>query len=1258
MMIKQTVKKTIFTVAAVFLLVTLSLIAAACSKKPPAAEPERPVFSFQGIKDIYVAESVEIYNFLSGVSVVDKDGNAFVPACDSAAVKFGTSGVYTIVYSYLDIRAEAKVYILSQPIIVIDDSHGFSFDYTEAEERIKTMAVAKDSFGNSLDCSAAGDIYNDDGSLRMGEIEITYVAYDAVGTLVTANVTVTVTENAEAPILNEGKITVDVIDTQASLTAELNGAYVDFISVNGIVANSLVVTGNIIEFDTGVLNQLNVGEHLLRLVTKFGYAEAIIDIVDNELPVIDSEGLDNWIYKVGVSGVLPSAVKKFPRQAFEIKYTLEDPSGQAANIGSGHSFVPGGEGIYRLNISYVKDGGQPVTDSTHELSVLSESDYAKIGFAGWSKQFAASVSPVGAVNAAFTSKALGGKSGAWEIKSTANPAGKEPRNNYAMLLQGMTSTYAVMEVYVPVGNSFSFQTDDYVTAASYFDADGKYLPRAPHDQWFYAAAPIFPGSTSADCLYMTNPGAEGNTYYLRSVRYTETEPPKGPHNSYNNRVKVDFIDNEPIGGITGDIYQATSNNAGNKPVYGDATYEIYSDKKSNEYMKLDLFIPEGMPKDVFDFWSSSGDLRPAQGIYYIDGEIIDYIPIAQWFTVYLPLYEKGATFKLGMNETAAVGDSYYFKNIEQTASMLTNDGFFHAYQKTVTVSYFSDYIQQSDVYRVTRKVIDNAPVYERPVFQISFEAQRCVRLKLYFPVGMDSEVFDIATALGGLAPAYAQYFVDGFAITYDSLPTGKWIDVYVPLYGAGDTFFLGVGASTAVDSHYYVKYLGDIAVSEMPEYIPFFRPAGTSVENIGLFEGQENAVKITVLEDKTGLASYQIKVFNHQKALDYVASFMLYVPTGGAFSCGNGTGSAESAVKYFKLDGQPLGGYIYGQWIRGYMQVYSAGGEFFLSANLAEGQSYYVKNLIFTVDGTIPQHNIITPRTTETVSAGFVREGHDGLAEHVFSVTTKAAGVSALPYSTESTIAVNASKMYAAVNVWIGAGATLSMHSENSTGWTTSNSKFYNMAGVSIQDEVIANGLPTEQWITIYHITYGTKGYWLSNTGAEGSVIYLQNFRFEADYAFEPLVSSLESLEEFNGLATQNNGVSTLNTNPNYITDGEGSIKITVGEPLDLRFDFGQWSELFGRKIAFDIYIEVLPGETSEWAHLYNGWGAKWLTADGEQNLVYGEWLTIEITLSDNTQRADLRDGKSHGAGSGFDTGSIPSGAILYIDNIRICPYV
>ncbi len=334
---------------------------------------------------IYGAEDVHIplsATDISSEAYAIVNGERTEVNMDTTQVKFGTQGVYRVIYSAENVSETINVYVYSLPALTVP-AEKVNCKYSEVWGKVYEDVTAEDCFGNALNVfiSDDGGLFNSDGSLNTGEFVVEYCATDRAGQSVSEERTLTVEEEKNPALAAEYSF--DVADESLTLSLSREDAD-DFL---GISINGTALDGNEIVFDglnvivSGrTVNELTggVGEANIRVMTKKGQTAAVLTVIDLkpvQLEIGELQEFTQSLKPCFESILLPKAAFINPYQQAEVKYFIDDGQNRIAaeetfvfQLAGDYEYVVSVRGneysfpvtaFYDLGLSYGKvyDGG-------------------------------------------------------------------------------------------------------------------------------------------------------------------------------------------------------------------------------------------------------------------------------------------------------------------------------------------------------------------------------------------------------------------------------------------------------------------------------------------------------------------------------------------------------------------------------------------------------------------------------------------------------------------------------------------------------------------------------------------------------------------------------------------------------------------------------------------------------------------------------------------------------------------------------------
>lgn len=319
-----------------------------------------PDQNFDGIRDFQIkAEEIE-YDFTEGVTCITEFGNTVPFELDHSMVKFGVPGRYQITYRAGNITATATVFIYGVPILEAPDS--LSLTYREANGSIdwEQYAMAKDSFGVSLQISISGGLtFTETGSLKPGKHEIIISTEDSVGNLATTTLSVVVaqpTDSIDFPQnssvdFSEARFTLD-IGSRRLLNVYTNDGIVDI--------QCYEIQGEQVTLLPALFSRLGTGEKTLFFNFDSCSAEFSLEVTDNQDTAVALKGdFGDRIVLPGAEVFLPQAerIGDYNIQNFEVKMFLTEEDGVETAVSDPSVILPSeDETNYGIRIEIWRNG--------------------------------------------------------------------------------------------------------------------------------------------------------------------------------------------------------------------------------------------------------------------------------------------------------------------------------------------------------------------------------------------------------------------------------------------------------------------------------------------------------------------------------------------------------------------------------------------------------------------------------------------------------------------------------------------------------------------------------------------------------------------------------------------------------------------------------------------------------------------------------------------------------------------------------------
>ena len=405
----------------IFLLMVIFVLSLVACEAPKDKTGSKVTYDIVGTKDFYVQINDTQVDFLEGVTAEGSDDSINAPQVDSSNIDFTKAGKYELVYSYKEAPVvTCYVYVYDEPEFVIaEGSEVLTLEYDEVSNSLLNGITAKDSFDNALEVVIVDykGLFNGDGSANYGSFDIVYSAEDRVGNVAIQERKVVVTENTEAApqILNSENLLFDVVDENITLEIDIKLSSQVLISIDANIVEYEIVENNYVIDTTVLFSDLSLSDHVIRVVTEKGYDEAAFTLVDNQEPIYNAEGLNNWYFEVNKAGVLPVVEKANANQRYELFYSLKDANNNLISI-ENNEFVPETVGEYTYTIDFKREDSIVKTES-FTYTVYDSETYEKIVDLANSKQFlGATIVPMGGkVKVDFFADSIGGRENVYKI---------------------------------------------------------------------------------------------------------------------------------------------------------------------------------------------------------------------------------------------------------------------------------------------------------------------------------------------------------------------------------------------------------------------------------------------------------------------------------------------------------------------------------------------------------------------------------------------------------------------------------------------------------------------------------------------------------------------------------------------------------------------------------------------------------------------------------------------------------------------------
>lgn len=341
---------------------------------------------FVGVKNVNLSIAEETYDFKAGV-VGYVNGVESTFTCDTSAVEFGKTGVYTITYEIGNLTQTATVKIYGEPNV---SASNVEMTYQEAMSGSTKDIVAVDSFGTELMVEYLGANTVEGYQFKYnGVYTANYSASDIVGNTVEFSRKITV----RGEKLEFGSHSVDLAGENSGLDIAEREALAVIYEDNKVY-NGITQTGSLVYSFESLASELGIGEHDITLVTNEGYGDLFLTVTDNaplayEFDYGDKNyGINNYIFAQGESVYFPKLTcKKGTNQSFETAYLLTK---NGSNI-SFEDFDSSQKGEY-VYTAIVTRGGETI-EIENTFYIVSETEKLNYAFSTNSNQFVANYMP-------------------------------------------------------------------------------------------------------------------------------------------------------------------------------------------------------------------------------------------------------------------------------------------------------------------------------------------------------------------------------------------------------------------------------------------------------------------------------------------------------------------------------------------------------------------------------------------------------------------------------------------------------------------------------------------------------------------------------------------------------------------------------------------------------------------------------------------------------------------------------------------------
>ena len=1102
------------------IILAIACVMLACGKKTddgPITEPtDPPAVEFIGAADIHLAISVTSYNFLGSVTVKLESGETAVPAVDSSKVVFGAKGIYDLTYSYEEETKTVKVYVYSAPEIVFDPPT-LELEYEGAEDGLYNGVTARDCFGNALEAGLLGfgTFFNSDGTVNIGSHTVGFATTDRVGQFASASRTVTVVmDPVKGPSSAVSSVNADVGEFTFAAALDTKSEAIALLSVGSVLITDYTYAGGTLTVDVDALNDVELGAHTLRVVTRHGAVEWELTLKDELNPVVDSFGQNNRIYQVNTLSALPSVNQLRPRQEITVGYTITPPSGSPPAANSG-MFTPTVIGAYTVSAA-VKKGGVTKSTVVFSAKVLSSADFADIAFWGASAQHEGKVAESSKVSAEYTEADLGGgNEGFYKITKLTSEM-LYPYNDWALALN-LKRGYLELEIFIPNGNgeAFSFCTFCGLNQqnSNVYNAGGKLLDAYPEGKWVKVYAPLYGNNYGADeieSFWISAGGAAGGYYYLRSAVRVASIPASDWKNSTG--VSAGYYDGLDLDGYNGGVYKVTAKVSGNKPLEGNNVLKLSGSASEMSFAKISVFIPSGTTAEALNFITDKHGISLASSTVVVDGHNFPVrgggfgsLPVNVWFDIYAPLYAVGVvdSLLLGMGDVDA-GVYYYVKENVQTVSALPALSEFH---DSASGKIYADYTSgpiggySGDMYKITGKEAGITEAYLYYVYSraiTSADHDKFIKFSVYIPAG-NNGALQVATEAGH-SMAHVKIFIGVNRLdNLDGIPADTWVDVYMPIWSySGSAFWLSVGN---VDSgkFYYVKE--DITVvNAIPSGGEFsaFESKGkvssgyVALNGVGGYTG--GAVKVTARGTGIDINNDRALTINYSGVVTWKIS--VFIPAGTSASAVFAHATAgENSYHVLIANGFNLGASAIpiGVWADLYINEYSSGSGGYIwlgMGGVPEGTYYYVRSVEPSDIPLVPNQSSPDGKViVEFISEATFDDGIE--VTSTYKVTCAEAGLPGqMEPSSSNIISTNGGSV--TFEVYIPDGMNVTVEAFSLAGFGSHNWTLIEMDETPIGGVVV----PTGRWVKITVPVYSTGFRLTMQSSAQiGDYYYVRNIQ-------------------------------------------------------------------------------------------------------------------------------------------------------------------
>ncbi|MBQ8283966.1 MAG: hypothetical protein IJX75_02615 [Clostridia bacterium] len=296
---------------------------------------EKQFFTIENAEDIHVSKGGEISAAVSKVVAVCGNDREKVDVDDSK-VDLTKSGKYPIVYSYKDVIKSVYVCVYEKPTIVDEKagqtiSTSYSNTYKDVFDGI-TASVVRGTETVELDVKLeTQDFIRSDGSIDISNLSktLTFFAESPTGEIVKLTRNVTIENDMVAPDIL-ASYTYDVLDDNLVFENVDEDTVLNFLTVSvneKPLTNILTVDEDSVSISgQGLYDLFGLGgDNTLRFVTSNGYAEAVLNIVDEKPVALNTDEVKEFIDTAKVNGKkyeLPFATLANPRQSEKISFRL------------------------------------------------------------------------------------------------------------------------------------------------------------------------------------------------------------------------------------------------------------------------------------------------------------------------------------------------------------------------------------------------------------------------------------------------------------------------------------------------------------------------------------------------------------------------------------------------------------------------------------------------------------------------------------------------------------------------------------------------------------------------------------------------------------------------------------------------------------------------------------------------------------------------------------------------------------------------